>query len=230
MEGFTFRRFNIIQDRCAMKVGTDGVLLGAWANGGNKILDIGTGTALIALMMAQRFEQAKITAIDIDEMACGQAKENVDCSPFSDRIEVACCALQDFKQDSFDAIVCNPPFFTSSLKCPDNRRTMARHEDALSVADLMKCAFRLLTNSGELSLIIPSNRKADFDMHAAFVGVYVSRVYAIKTVEHKPIGRYLLAYSKTPVGAIDRREVCLCAQNGSRSQWYSNLTSDFYIK
>ena len=119
MEGFTFRRFKIIQDRCAMKVGTDGVLLGAWANGGNKILDIGTGTALIALMMAQRFEQAKITAIDIDEMACGQAKENVDCSPFSDRIEVACCALQDFKQDSFDAIAtsllgllvepCNPP-------------------------------------------------------------------------------------------------------------------------
>lgn len=99
MAGFTFKQFEIQQDRCAMKVGTDGVLLGAWARGGQRILDIGSGTGLISLMMAQRFPDAQVWGIDIDPDACGQARENVAASPFADRVEIACCALQDFSEE-----------------------------------------------------------------------------------------------------------------------------------
>lgn len=116
MTGFRFKKFEILQDRCAMKVGTDGVLLGAWASGGTRILDIGCGTGLIALMMAQRFPAAQVVGIDIDEEACGQARENVAASSFSDRIDVAHCRLQDYSGEEFDAIVSNPPFFLNSLK------------------------------------------------------------------------------------------------------------------
>lgn len=98
MAGFTFKQFEIQQDRCAMKVGTDGVLLGAWARGGQRILDIGSGTGLISLMMAQRFPDAQVWGIDIDPDACGQARENVAASPFADRVEIACCALQDLSE------------------------------------------------------------------------------------------------------------------------------------
>ena len=107
MTGFRFKQFEILQDRCAMKVGTDGVLLGAWASGGTRILDIGCGTGLIALMMAQRFPAAQVVGIDIDEEACGQARENVAASPFGDRIDVAHCRLQDYSGEEFDAIVSN---------------------------------------------------------------------------------------------------------------------------
>lgn len=139
MGNFRFKQFEIEQDRCAMKVGTDGVLLGAWAQGGRRILDIGSGTGLISLMMAQRFPEAEVVGIDMDADACGQARENVMASPFRDRVEIECCRLQDFGGASeaaealetaetletaeglkaagvFDAIVSNPPFFVDSLK------------------------------------------------------------------------------------------------------------------
>ena len=99
MAGFTFKQFEIQQDRCAMKVGTDGVLLGAWAEGGQRILDIGSGTGLISLMMAQRFPEAQVWGIDIDPDACMQARENVAASPFADRVGIACCALQDLSEE-----------------------------------------------------------------------------------------------------------------------------------
>lgn len=141
MGNFRFKQFEIEQDRCAMKVGTDGVLLGAWAQGGRRILDIGSGTGLISLMMAQRFPEAEVVGIDMDADACGQARENVMASPFRDRVEIECCRLQDFggagvsktaetletaealetaeglkAAGVFDAIVSNPPFFVGSLK------------------------------------------------------------------------------------------------------------------
>lgn len=117
MTGFKFKQFEIHQDRCAMKVGTDGVLLGAWAPGGKRILDVGSGTGLISLMMAQRFPEAQVLGIDMDGEACEEAAENVAASPFADRVEIECCRLQDYHSaESFDAIVSNPPFFLNSLK------------------------------------------------------------------------------------------------------------------
>lgn len=165
MGNFRFKQFEIEQDRCAMKVGTDGVLLGAWAQGGRRILDIGSGTGLISLMMAQRFPEAEVVGIDMDADACGQARENVMASPFRDRVEIECCRLQDFggagvsktaealetaeglKADGvFDAIVSNPPFFVDSLKNPDSKRTMARHTDSLPFRDLFAGVKRLLSD------------------------------------------------------------------------------------
>ena len=135
---FTFRQFHIEQDKCAMKVGTDGVLLGSWAKGGKRILDIGTGTGLIALMMAQRFPDANIDAIEIDENAVIQATENVLRSPFTKQIVVKHCSLQTYSEtkEKYDSIVCNPPYFVDSLKSNDNNRTVARHTDALPFNDL----------------------------------------------------------------------------------------------
>ena len=159
MTGFRFKQFEILQDRCAMKVGTDGVLLGAWASGGTRILDIGCGTGLIALMMAQRFPAAQVVGIDIDEEACGQARENVTASPFGDRIDVAHCRLQDYSGEEFDAIVSNPPFFLNSLKNPDSKRAMARHADTLPFRDLWQGVKRLLSENGIFSVVLPSDVK-----------------------------------------------------------------------
>ena len=141
---FRFKQFTIHQERCAMKVGTDGVLLGAWAEGGKAILDIGTGTGLIACMMAQRFPDATVQAIEIDEAACQQARENVTASPFLDRIFITNTSLQEFvselpqHQQQYDCIVCNPPYFVNSMKAPDSQRSIARHTDTLPSPHLQK--------------------------------------------------------------------------------------------
>ena len=127
---FQFRQFRIRQQRCAMKVGTDGTLLGAWAQmlmARGRILDIGTGTGLIALMMAQRFPDASVVGIDIDSEAVAQAQENVEESPFAQRITIRQADVLQFDDEGkFDAIVCNPPYFVNALTCPDQQRTTAR--------------------------------------------------------------------------------------------------------
>ena len=128
---FNFRQFTVRQERCAMKVGTDGTLLGAWAHGGSSILDIGVGTGLIALMMAQRFPESHIVGIDIDHEAVEQALENVKASPFRN-IDVVEADAKSYGGSSFDAIVCNPPYFADSLQSPDMQRTIARHTVSLS--------------------------------------------------------------------------------------------------
>ena len=158
-DSFRFRQFELRQDRCAMKVGTDGTLLGAWAlmpgEASGRVLDIGTGTGLIALMMAQRYPEAEVTAIDIDAGAVSQARENVAASPFARRVTVMEMALQQMGETSpvadqpssrYDAIVCNPPFFVNSLVCPDARRTAARHASSLPLTDLAAAASVLLSD------------------------------------------------------------------------------------
>ena len=161
---FQFKQFTVHQQHCAMRVGTDGTLLGAWAqasDGACRILDIGTGTGLIALMMAQRYPQAMVTAIDIDDGAVRQAKENVSSSPFADRINVIKADVLTFEDmEKYDSIVCNPPFFEDSLTCPDPQRTEARHTVTLGYRQLMKSAFRLLKDDGRFSVIIPTDCRA----------------------------------------------------------------------
>ena len=208
---FSFKQFTVHQERCAMKVGTDGTLLGAWARGGAHILDIGTGTGLIALMMAQRFPEASVDAIDIDADACEQARQNVAASPFAARIQVHESSLQNYKlycpsEDSslsspltplssyYDSIVSNPPYFEQSLKAPDAQRSMARHTDSSSL-----------------------------EMEAVMVGLYPSRVCAVKTTPRKPARRYLLAFRKHP-GEIETSELIM------NSDAYHDLVKDFYLK
>lgn len=230
MSQFNFKQFCIRQDRCAMKVGTDGVLLGAWAEGGRRILDIGTGTGLIALMMAQRFPSAQVVAIDIDAEACGQARENVLESPFSDRVEVLHSAVQDFHPPhGFDAIVSNPPFFEQSLKNPDARKALARHADFLTFQDLFSCAFRLLDDDGTFSVIIPVEKLEDFSSNAYFSSFYISRKCYIKTTFEKPSKRCLISYRKSLQTTVENSEFYLQEKDGSRSGWYRELTRDFYL-
>ena len=228
---FTFKQFTIHQDHCAMKVGTDGVLLGAWASGkGSRILDIGTGTGLIALMMAQRFPEAQVTAIDIDANACRQARENIQASPFFDRIRVIETKIQDFEGGGNDTIVSNPPFFMDSLKNPDTARLTARHTDELSYRDLFTSVKRLLTETGEFSAIIPSDYLERFISESCISGFFVSRRYGIRTVPKKAIKRYLLTFTKRQTERTDFQEVTLMDKDGRRSEWYQNLTDNFYIR
>lgn len=230
-ETFKFKKFTVSQDRCAMKVGTDGVLLGAWANGGSHILDIGSGTGLIALMMAQRYPNAEVEGVEIDREAAAQSLENISESPFHDRISVQAVALQAFRPSrKFDSIVTNPPFFVGSLTPPDRLRSVARHARTLRFADIFTFASEWLTDDGELSAVIPSESMDDFSAEAFIRGFFLTRQYGIKTAGRKPVRRYLLAFGKHRTMTFDNRTVVLSDGGGVRSEWYGNLTKDFYIK
>ncbi len=228
MAAFAFKQFTICQDQCAMKVGTDGTLLGAWANGGGRILDIGTGTGLIALMMAQRFPSARVWGIDIDPMAARQAAANVAASPFAHRVSIACCDVRD-ASSLYDAIVCNPPFFENSLPCPDPQRTMARHASSLSYRELVASACRLLDDGGELSLVIPADCKSRLVSEALLAGLFLYRECAVKTTPRKPARRYLLAFRKNSPDEFQHSEGIIELAPNIRSPWYQELTRDFYL-
>ena len=253
MGNFRFKQFEIEQDRCAMKVGTDGVLLGAWAQGGRRILDIGSGTGLISLMMAQRFPEAEVVGIDMDADACGQAKENVMASPFRDRVEIECCRLQDFGADGcaletaglkagaletaadlkaacvFDAIVSNPPFFVDSLKNPDSKRTMARHTDSLSFRDLFAGVKRLLSDDGIFSAIVPVEVVEPFVAESCILGFYLIRKCGVKTVERKQPKRFMLSFAKHRISPYEEHVETMMDSQGNRSEWYRKITEEFYL-
>ena len=224
---FQFRRFTVRQRRCAMKVGTDGTLLGAWARGGRSVLDIGTGTGLIALMMAQRFPEAHVIGIDIDREAVGQARENVAASPFRN-ISIIEADARTFDGCAFDAIVCNPPYFSDSLQCPDAQRALARHTASLSYGNLMTAARRLLTDNGEFSVVIPFDCKQRLESEAALAGFFKSRECAVKTTPWKQPRRYLLAFRKHPL-VLELTEGIIETAPNVRSEWYQKLTKDFYL-
>lgn len=217
-----------------MKVGTDGTLLGAWAemektNGW--ILDIGTGTGLIALMMAQRFPEAQVTAIDIDEMAVSQAAENVRNSPFAKQIETCLADVKTFDpKETFDSIVCNPPYYNNALVCPDQQRTQARHTLSLSYEGLMAAAWRLLSEEGLFSVIIPNDFFQQLESEAHLAGFFLTRVYGVRTIERKPIKRYLIELRKHPYKEFVKKNVTIEDSLNLRSEWYRELTKDFYIK
>ena len=231
-----------------MKVGTDGVLLGAWAEGGQRILDIGSGTGLISLMMAQRFPEAQVWGIDIDPDACMQARENVAASPFADRVGIACCALQNLSDELlvrgseeliemkegegnlFDAIVSNPPFFVNGLKNPDSKRAMARHSDSLPFSVLMKGVKRWLSDEGVFSAIVPADVLESFVSEAYCSGLSLVRQCGVKTVERKQPKRYLVAFSKRRTGMLDKCTEIMTDSDGNRSEWYAKITEEFYLE
>ncbi len=234
--GFTFKQFHIEQEHTAMKVGTDGVLLGAWAKGGKKILDIGTGTGLIALMMAQRFPTAEIDAIEVDKEACIDAKENITKSPFSLKITLHNTSLQAFckeerKEKKYDSIVCNPPYFINSLKNPSKSRTTARHTDKLSHTELMRSAAGLLSEEGTLSIIIPTENKEIMESEGYIYQLKVKKILYIYTTPRAPKPkRCMLVFTKEADCPKEEDSVILSNEDHSRSNWYSRLTKDFYIR
>ena len=231
---FQFKQFNIHQNRCAMKVGTDGTLLGAWAQvhiASARILDIGTGTGLIALMMAQRFPEASVLGIDIDQDAVIQARENVSASPFASRVKIENKNVMDFdNSEGFDSIVSNPPYFVDALTCPDHQRTMARHTVSLTYEGLMKAAFRLLKANGVFSIVIPSENRSLFEAAAHMTGFFMSRVCLIRTTPKKQPKRQLIELLKHPVDELYIENGIIEESPNVRSTWYQQLTQDFYIR
>jgi tRNA1Val (adenine37-N6)-methyltransferase len=226
---FKFKQFTIWQDKCAMKVGTDGTLLGAWAHGGKRILDIGTGTGLIAIMMAQRFPEAQVTGVDIDASAVEQARENVRQSPFSDRINIVEADICQYT-GQYDCIVSNPPFFENSLVCPDSQRSIARHDTGLSYARLFKTVKSLLTDDGCFSLVVPFDYKNKIFEEAALNGFFLHREWSVQTTPRKQPKRLLLTFALHGTESIDAGVGLIEDAPGLRSSWYAKLTSSFYIR
>ena len=227
---FSFKQFDIRQDRCAMKVGTDGVLLGAWAEGGRRILDIGTGTGLVALMMAQRYADAEVTGIEIDDEAAAQAKENAATSPFTERVSIHNVSLQDFNAGTtYDAITCNPPFYDNSLICPDDSRTTARHTTSLSYHTLIEHCADLLSDDGTLSIIIPTEYLSKIESECAYASLFIHKKLFVRTTEKKAPKRVMLAIGKNRADNTSC-ETAILSKDGKRSEWYTQLTNDFYTK
>ena len=235
-EFFRFKQFRIRHDRCAMKVGTDGVLLGAWGSvEGRRILDIGTGTGLIALMAAQRNAEADILGIDIDEAAVQQARENVSESPFHERISIKQQDILAFRPSKdaaglFDAILCNPPFFTEDTLPPNAPRALARNSQSLPFPCLVKAASLLLTDEGKFSVIIPYDSIGEFVGLCLAEGLHLMRRCIVRTKAGKPPRRAMLAFSPKKQGIeCETEELCLTNDDGSRSMAYNSLTDAFYL-
>ena len=230
---FRFKQFTIEQDRCAMKVGTDGVLLGAWASipeRGN-VLDIGTGTGLIALMVAQRSE-ASVMGIDISEEACQQAAENVGNSPWKARVEIKfqdVKAMQEAYWGTFDSIVSNPPFFQEKVKCPETLRNTARHTDTLDFSELAACASRLLNDAGTFSVVLPADVAADFIGEALGQRLYLCRQTWVHTKPSAPPKRVLMTFSKKQEMSTEITHLVIHGDKHSFSEDYIALTKDFYL-
>jgi len=245
--GFQFKQFFVKHDRCAMKVGTDGVLLGCWCptHSATRILDIGTGSGLIALMLAQRCPDAQITAIDIDPDAVAQARENFAASPWSDRLHVSHCALQDLSDQSFvfersgllsfvyDLIVSNPPYFTASLKNPDAARCTARHNDTLPFSVLIAESAKRLAPDGTLALIVPAEAEDELQALAAQHSLHCTHRCYVHPKPGRPAKRVLLAWQRLAASAIQggltTTHLTLEDDHGARSLDYQQLTKDFYL-
>jgi tRNA1Val (adenine37-N6)-methyltransferase len=231
---FQFKQFNIQQDKCAMKVGTDGVLLGAWVATGScrAILDVGTGTGLIALMLAQR-SLAGIDAIDIDEAAAGQATENIASSAFANRIQVFHAPFEEYASKAhrrYDLIVSNPPYFARSLKSPDTKKNLARHTDTLSLSSLLSGGKSLLAPDGRIALILPCQRESELMETAQENKLAVVRKTAVKPLPDAPPKRLLIELSAN-VSAPCLTDTLIIEE--SRHQYtagYRELTKDFYLK
>jgi tRNA1Val (adenine37-N6)-methyltransferase len=234
-QAFKFKQFTVNQDRCAMKIGTDGVLLGAWTsltNNPNSILDIGAGTGVIALQLAQRSNAETIEAIEIDDEAFEQCVENFENSPWGDRLFCYHASVQEFAsevEDNYDLIVSNPPFYTEDFKTTSEARDTARFNDALPFQHLIVCVAHLLSESGTFSVIIPKKEEVDFISLASENGLYPFKICHVQGTPTSEIKRSMLAFS------FQKKEIEITALiiETSRHEYtpeYIKLAQDFYLK
>lgn len=231
---FRFKQFTVWHDKCAMKVGTDGVLLGAWCAVGSagSILDVGTGSGLIALMLAQR-SNALIDAIDIDEGAFAQASENINASPFGERVNARHTSLSNYAKQCgkrYGLIVSNPPYFAKSLKCPDKSRSQARHNDTLAPAELIGCCKSLLAGDGRIALIFPCEQLDNFTGIIGDHSLYVSRITTVFPMPGSPPRRILLEASARKPAALKEDSLAIELSRHQYTEEYINLTKDYYLK
>ena len=233
---FTFKLFTVQQDRCAMKIGTDGVLLGAWSpldRDPFSILDIGTGTGIIALMLAQRSEARQIDALEINENAYEQATDNFENSPWNDRLYCFHAGLDEFveePEDEYDLIVSNPPFYTEDFKTDNEARDLARFADAMPFEDLIEAAALLLSENGIFAVIVPFKEEASFITLAEEYELYPIKITRVKGTPTTEIKRSLLAFSREKTTAFPIGELIIETARHQYTPEYIELTKAFYLK
>ncbi len=229
---FRFKHFTIHQEKSAFKVGTDGVLLGAWADvtGVDSVLDVGTGTGLLSLMIAQR-SMAEITAIEIDHSSCEQALVNIRESPWQERIKVEHKSLQDFAADrQFDMVISNPPFFQNSMTPADKGRMHSRHNTLLSPKELVTYSKLFLKPEGKLCLIFPVDEGRILINLCSDAGLSLHRLMRIKPTPSLPAKRYLMEFRPYPAESVAEEEITI--ERGKRHDYsdeYRELCKDFYL-
>lgn len=231
---FKFKQFTVYHDRCAMKVGTDGVLLGAWVNMGTArtALDAGTGTGLISLMLAQRNPSIGIKAIDIDAGAIEQTEYNILNSPFYSRISHEYISVQDLanrESNAYDLIVSNPPFFSRSLKSPDEQRSIARHTDTLPLEELIASSAKLLSPQGRLALIYPYTEKGTIIEAGSKNGLYCNRITNVYPTPDSLPKRILIELSKISM-TQEENDLVIETDRHIYSEAFTNLVKEFYLK
>jgi tRNA1Val (adenine37-N6)-methyltransferase len=232
---FKFKQFTIHQDKCAMKIGTDGVLLGAWVNiehNPNSVLDIGAGTGIIALMTAQRCSAQNIDAIEIDENAYEQCVDNFENSLWSDRLFCYHASLEEFVdevEDKYDLIISNPPFYSDDYKSNNKQRDLVRFLEALPFEHLLESVSKLLSEEGKFSVIIPFKEEEQFIALASTVNLFPNRILRVKGNPNTEIKRSLLEFSfhKSNVKA---NELVIETGRHQYTEDYINLTKYFYLK
>ena len=236
MSRFQFKQFSVNQDQCAMKIGTDGVLLGAWTpieNNPFSILDIGTGTGIIALMLAQRSSAEQIDALEIDEEAYEQAVDNFENSPWSDRLFCFHAGLDEFveePEDEYDLIVSNPPFYSDDYKSNDEQRDLARFQDAMPFKDLLEAAALLLSENGIFSVIIPFKEEENFLALANEHQLFPIKITHVKGTPTSEVKRSLLAFSRNISTDFPIDELVIETARHIYTPEYIELTKDFYLK
>lgn len=228
---FRFKQFTIHQDRCALKVGTDGAVLGAWAtvNRARRILDIGTGTGVLALMAAQRNTLARIDAVEIDEAAAAQAADNAAASPWSDRVRVHWMDARRLSaSEPYDLVICNPPYYPGEMSAADPSASVAKHGAELKLDELMTTVHRLLAADGRFSVILPANREPDILDLAGRVGLFVVRRGALHYLGGRPNKRVLLEFSRHQAEPEDDT-ITVEHAPGSFTEQYRSLLADFML-
>ena len=231
---FHFKQFSIEQDRCAMKVGTDGILLGAWANldSASSILDIGAGTGLIAIMLAQRTTTADIHAVEIDEEACAQAATNMANSPWPDRLKAVQSSIQDFAKLSrqrYDLIVSNPPFFTGGTFTQSQDKASVRHTIKLPHGDLLIAVRSLLTDYGKFCAVLPNMEGLRFKEMASTYGLFCTKMTAVRPLYDKPVERLLLQFERQENKPIADELVIQYEGANNWTDEFVALTGAFYL-
>lgn len=230
---FRFKQFSVQQDRCAMKISTDGVVLGAYAGRGNpkNILDIGAGTGVISLMLAQRFPEAKVTAVEIDKDAFEQASENVIKSPWCNRVMILNQSFQEFQkqqEEKYDLIVSNPPYFPKHLKSSDGKRNLALHNDSLPFGELASGIISLMVKQGQFWLILPPDQMREINKIFNFLGLFMFEKLDLRDGPNKNIIRTIQGFSNSKED-IRKYEMNIKYGTGEYSKEYSDLLKDFLI-
>ena len=233
---FSFKQFTVEQDKCAMKVGTDGVLLGAWCpieNNPKTILDIGTGTGILALMLAQRSNAEQIDAIEIEEDAYEQCVENFENSPWNDRLFCFHADVEEFldePEDEYDLIISNPPFYSEDFKTNNDQRDLARFTDALPFDTLIETAALLLSENGIFAVIIPFKEETNFIELCANYDLFPVKGTRVRGNPTSEIIRSLLAFKRYELSVLETDELVIEINRHEYTPEYIELTSDFYLK